>query len=107
VALFVSMVRDSVREIAIRMAIGASARALTLRIVGQGLVLTVIGVVVGVVVARVIGNRLADELYHTQPTDLVTFVAVPALVGAIALAAVLYSAVLATRNDPAKSLRVE
>jgi predicted permease len=107
VALFVSMVRDSVREIAIRMAIGASARTLTVRILLQGLALIAVGVAAGLAGARVIGNRLAEELYHTPPTDLLTFIAVPALVSAIALAAVLYSAFVATRNDPAKSLRVD
>lgn len=107
VSLFVSMVRDSRREIAIRMALGATSTRLTRRIVSQGILLIAIGVAIGLAVARVLAFRIADQLYKTEPTDLPTFMTVPAFVVLVGIAAVAYSAMVATRIEPARLLQTE
>ena len=105
VSLFVSMVKDSLREIAIRMALGASHMRLTGRIVAQGLMLTLAGVVLGAGGAFFISRRIADQLYKTEAGDPLTFVTVSSLILLIGVLAVYWSATLGTRTDPAKCLR--
>jgi hypothetical protein len=105
VSLFASMVKDSVREIAIRMALGASHVRLTSRIVAQGLLLTLVGILLGAGGAVLAAKRVADQLYRTSATDPPTFIAVPLLVAIVGLASVYWSSRLATRTDPAKYLR--
>ena len=107
VSLFLSMVKDSLREIAIRMALGATSGTLTRWIVAQGLVLIAAGLAIGLAVARVLAMKIADQLYKTKPTDLGTFVMVPAVIALVGMAAVAYSALVATRTDPAKLLQTE
>lgn len=107
VSLFVSMVRDSVREIAIRMALGATNGRITATVVSHGLLVTVLGTALGVVVALLVARRLAAQFHAVSATDLPTFVLVPGLILLVATAAVGYSAVTATRTDPAEHLQAE
>jgi putative ABC transport system permease protein len=107
ISLFVSMVRDSSREIAIRMALGASNRKLAARILTQGGVLTLTGVAIGMAGSIAISKQLADQLFSVRPDDALTFVAVPLLVFAIGVISVYWSAIIAARTDPARSLRGE
>jgi hypothetical protein len=107
VSLFLSMVRDSVREIAIRMALGASHVALTTRIVVQGAAVTVAGIIVGTGGAFVVSRQIQYQLYRIEPTDPLTFVAIPILILCIGLVSMCWPALLATRTDPAACLRSE
>jgi putative ABC transport system permease protein len=106
-SLFLTMVKDSVREIAIRMALGATHGRLSARILRQGLVLIGAGAVAGAGAARMLAGRIADHLYELQPTDPVTFVAAPLLIALVGAAAVGYAALVATRTLPAEHLQAE
>lgn len=107
VSLFVSMVRDSVREIAIRMALGATTGQLTRRILMQGMVLTLAGLATGAFAARLVATRIADQLHDVSAWDPVTWVAVPALIALVSLLSVYTAAALAARTDPSRLLRAE
>jgi putative ABC transport system permease protein len=106
-SLFASMVHDSRREIAIRMAVGATNARLRGRILAQGLALTAIGVAVGAGLSRLVAMRIADQLHGVTPLDPVALVIVPMLVGASGLVSVYRAAVLATRTNPAHRLRTD
>lgn len=57
--------------------------------------------------ALVVTNRLADQFHAISPTDLPTFLVVSGLIFVVAAAAVGYSALAATRTDPAEHLQAE
>jgi ABC-type antimicrobial peptide transport system permease subunit len=106
-SLFLSMVKDSTREIAIRIALGADRLKLSRRIVGQGLLLISAGVLAGLVAGHFIAERVADQLYRIEPTDAVAFGGTAMFIIGIGLVSVYWSARVATRTDPAKYLRGE
>jgi len=107
VSLFLSMVRESLREIAIRMALGATSSRVTSVIMTQGLLVTGVGVVVGVCVAGIVATRLAGQFYGIVPIHPPTFVIVSVMVLLISLVSVGYTAVVATRTDPATHLHMD
>ena len=95
------------REIGIRMALGAQVGAVQRLIVRQGMLLTGIALAIGLPGAWM-AAKLADSfLYGVQPHDLVTFVAVPVVLAAIALIACWVPARRAARVDPQTVLRYE
>jgi hypothetical protein len=107
VSLFLSMVRDSLREIAIRMALGATGARVSLTIARHGVVIAALGAAVGVFVATQVATRLADQFYGVEALHLPTFTVVPLLMLLVALGSVGWSARLATRTDPAEHLHTE
>ena len=88
------------REIGIRVALGSSARAVFRLVLGEGLWLTVTGLVVGMVGAIAVARSLADQVFGIAPTDPVVLGGVVLATGAIALLACVLPAVRATRVDP-------
>ncbi len=104
-SLFLAMVLGSVREIAIRMALGAGAGRVASRIMLHGSLLTVAGIGLGLLLARWASSRLVGQLYEIGVNDLVTYVSVPIFVAAISLGAVGYAALVATRMQPMRYLQ--
>jgi putative ABC transport system permease protein len=94
-------------EIGIRMALGAQARDVLKLIVGNGLVLTLIGVALGIAGAFALTRLLSDLLFNVSTTDLLTFSVVPAVLTAVALIACYIPARRATKIDPLVALRHE
>ena len=100
-------VKRSVREIGIRLALGARLSDELRRVVFEGMKPTLLGVAVGTAGALLLGRVLSSLVFEVRPTDPVTFVAVTVLLAAIALLASIIPAYRATRVDPMVALRYE
>ena len=100
-------VRRRTREIGIRMALGARPGAVLKMVLAQGLVLTGIGLVIGLGIAVGLGRFTASLLYGISGTDLPTFIAVNAVLLAVALIATVVPAFRAARVQPTTALRHE
>jgi ABC-type antimicrobial peptide transport system permease subunit len=73
----------------------------------QGLALTGVGLAIGLAIALAVGRLAASLLYGISGTDLVTFLAVPAVLLAAALVAIVIPARRAARIGPTTALRME
>jgi putative ABC transport system permease protein len=100
-------VRRRVREIGIRMALGAQIPQVLRMIVMQGLRMTVVGLAIGIAAALALGRVLASLLFGVSGTDIVTYCAVSLLLACVALFASVVPAYRATRVDPIRTLRDE
>ncbi len=100
-------VEQRTQEIGIRMALGAETGALRNMVVGQGMVLAVIGIVIGLGAAFGLTRLLATLLFEVKPLDPVVFTVVPVVLLLVALAAIWFPARRATRIDPVLALRME
>jgi putative ABC transport system permease protein len=100
-------VEQRVREIGVRVALGASRRDIIRLIVGRGLLLAIVGIVVGVPSAFALTRLMADVLSGITSSDPLTYFAVVALLMLSALSATYLPARRATRVDPLVALRAE
>lgn len=100
-------VTQRTHEIGIRMAIGAQPRDVFRMILGQGMMLTILGMVAGLMGAFVLTRLMATMLFNVKPTDPLTFGGVALLLLAIALFACYIPGRRATKVDPVNSLRYE
>jgi len=94
-------------EIGIRLALGAEARDILRMVVGSAARLAALGLAIGVALALALGRTLASLLYQTAGTDLVTFTAVVAMLGVVAIAASYFPARRASRIPPVEALRAQ
>ncbi|HSF44305.1 MAG TPA: ABC transporter permease [Thermoanaerobaculia bacterium] len=94
------LVQSRRQEIGIRMALGALPRDITGLVVGQGMLSIVVGLGLGIAAAFSLTRLLASLLFDVSALDLVTFVAVPVLLGLVALVACYLPARRAARLDP-------
>jgi putative ABC transport system permease protein len=101
------VVRQRTPEIGVRMAFGAESGNILKLIVGQGAVLTLIGLIVGLIAAFWLTRFMTSLLVGIAPTDPVTFVGIAVLFAGVALAASLVPAMRATGVDPVVALREE
>jgi len=97
-------VTERVREIGIRMALGAQAGDVQRMIVRQGMTLTLAGVGVGLAGAVGLSRVLNSLLFGTNAIDPMTFAAISVLLGLVALVACYLPARHAARVDPIKAL---
>ncbi len=95
------------REIGIRMALGARRPDLVALVVRQGLVLTLIGLVVGFLGAIAFTRLLSTQLFGITASDPLTLAAVAMLLALVALAATVSPAHRAASVDPVVTLRSE
>jgi putative ABC transport system permease protein len=101
------IVSQRTRDIGIRLALGAAPGSVLRHILGQGLVLTIAGLLLGVTGGLALTGTMRTLLYSVEPTDVVTFVSVPLLLVAVAVLACYIPARRATRVDPLTALRSE
>ena len=94
-------------EIGIRMALGASPRDILAMAIGQGITLTLFGVAIGVAGALGITRLIGSMIFGVTPYDPLTFVAVAAILGAVASLACYIPARRAMRVDSLVALRHE
>lgn len=88
------------RELAVRSALGASPGALLRLVLSQGMAVTLAGVVLGVILSLALAGTLRQWLYGLTGTEPLTYVAVAALMLAVAGAACAAPALRAARLDP-------
>jgi len=92
-------------EIGIRMALGAQPRDILRMALSEGMTLVAVGLGSGLVGALILTRFLRSMLYAVSPNDPLTFVALPALLAAVALLACFVPARRATQVDPLVALR--
>jgi putative ABC transport system permease protein len=100
-------VRQRVREIGIRMALGAPTGGVLRLIVIEGLKPTVIGVLLGLALAAALVRVMTTLLYGVDQHDPRTFSAVAGIMLIVGVVATLVPAFRATRVDPIVTLRSE
>jgi ABC-type antimicrobial peptide transport system permease subunit len=100
-------VRRRVREIGIRVALGAEVKDILRLIVTEGMKPALIGLLLGVAGALALGKILASFIYGIAAYDPLTFAAVAALLATVALLASIIPAYRAARIEPTRALREE
>ena len=101
------IVEQRTHEIGVRVALGAQRASVIGLILRQGARPVVAGVVLGLVGAFVLTRAMQDMLFQVEPTDPVTFVAMPLVLAAVALVACVVPARRALTVDPVNALRAE
>jgi predicted permease len=100
-------VSQRTRELGIRISVGAERRDIYKLILGQGLALSIVGLLGGLVVALAVTRLTAKLLYGVSATDPVTFIVIALLLLCVTLLACYFPARRATRVDPMIALRFE
>jgi ABC-type antimicrobial peptide transport system permease subunit len=89
----------------VRVALGASERAVVGLILGQGLAMSLAGIGLGLAGAVALSRVVSAFLVGVSATDPITFAGVPALLLAVAIVASFLPARRASRVDPIDALR--
>jgi predicted permease len=93
------------QEIGLRMALGATPRAILSMVIGRGARVATIGAVLGLALGLLTSQSLAALLYGVDPRDPAAFAAAPAGLLLVALVACYLPARRAARVDPSTTLR--
>ena len=100
-------VSQRTQELGLRIALGAQRRDIALLTLRPGMMLTFAGLAIGLVGAAILTRWMAALLFGVSPTDALTFVGVPVILGIVALAACYIPARRAMRVAPIVALRYE
>jgi putative ABC transport system permease protein len=99
--------RQRVKEIGIRMALGADRSDVLRGVVFDGLRPTLLGIAIGTAAAISLSQVLATLIYGVQATDASTYVVVAAVLVSVGFCASIIPAYRATLVDPVRMLRDE
>ncbi len=102
-----AFVRQSTREIAVRMALGARARHVRVLVYGEAARLAGIGVALGLAGALATGRLLRGMLFERQPMDPFTIAVAVVILATTTAAACYFPLRRATRIDPVALLRAD
>jgi predicted permease len=100
-------VAQRAREFGIRVALGAKPSQIIGMVVGQNLRIVVAGLILGVAAAIPVTRLMRGLLYQVGPNDPVTFVAIGAILAAVAMIAAYLPARRGTQVDPVVTLKAE
>jgi putative ABC transport system permease protein len=100
-------VSQRTREIGIRIALGAQQNNVMRLILGEGMLVILIGLTIGLASSLALTRFLSSLLFGVTATDPITFAAVAVLLAVVALAACYVPARRAMRVDPIVALRYE
>jgi ABC-type antimicrobial peptide transport system permease subunit len=89
------------REIAIRMALGASRPGMLAMVFRRAIVLAALGIAGGLVIAPLAAQVLTGLLYGIRPTDPLSLAGTAAALGLVAALAAVVPAIRASRIEPA------
>jgi ABC-type antimicrobial peptide transport system permease subunit len=95
------------REIAVRLALGATPRTVMRLVVRNSLMLVGVGLLIGIVGAVLAGRSLAAQLFRTPPTDPGTYALVALTLVVVTFFASAVPARRAVRLDPHAALRAD
>ena len=100
-------VSQRTREIGIRMALGATRGRVLRMVVGEGLLMVMLGLIFGAGSAPLVTRPMADLLFGVKATDPATYLTVAGLVLAVAATACFVPSRRAASVDPLRALRSE
>src|SRR5947208_2325711 len=100
-------VSQRMRELGIRVALGAVRQDVFRLVVGRAMALTGLGLAIGVAGAIAATRLLTQSLYGVRPTDPATYLAIAALMCVVTFLASYLPARRASRVDPMMALRNE
>jgi putative ABC transport system permease protein len=100
-------VTQRLREMAVRMALGARPADVLRLVVGEGMAMVAAGAVLGLIASVALARFLTGLLYGVSPLDLSSYAASVVLLVLVALLACYLPARRATRVDPVTALRHE
>jgi predicted permease len=100
-------VEQRVREIGIRMALGADRHQIRGMVVWHGMRLAITGIVLGIAAAFALTRLIASSLYGVKSWDPAVFITIPLLLSIVALMATWIPAIRASRLDPMQALRID
>src|SRR5439155_17546866 len=93
------------RELGVRSALGAAQGDVIRLVVGEGLAVTMVGLVIGLVAAAALTRLMQGVLFGVGALDMVSFVAAPMVLLVVAMLASVLPARRAARTDPSEALR--
>jgi ABC-type antimicrobial peptide transport system permease subunit len=102
-----SLVRDQMREIGIRVALGATPSHIRGQVLGRAAAVVGTGIIAGLAGAFATSRVLATLLFEVSPTDPVALLAACAILSAVGAVAAYLPARRATRIDPVQALRAD
>jgi putative ABC transport system permease protein len=100
-------VSERTHEIGVRLAMGASREQIQRLIVGNGMLLTIVGMAIGMPVAYGLAYALSALLFGVTARDPLAFIGLPIVLASVALLASYLPARRALRVDPLVALRYE
>src|SRR5262245_48772497 len=98
-------VSERTKEIGIHMALGATRGSVLGMILGQGMRLTIVGLVTGLIASFGLTRLLQAQLFNVEPTDPAALTVVAVFIAIVAFVACYVPAQRATRVDPMVTLR--
>jgi predicted permease len=101
------LVAFRMREIGLRLALGASPGAVMRMMLGHGRRLALVGIALGIAGALVVSRLMQQALFEVEPAEPMVYIGVSIMVLLVAEAASFFPALRATRIDPVIALRTE